>query len=59
MLTLATQPKMQLKSYFFPAMPGIIREPDCGQLRRSDAKPAGLELVTREVPTAGSGKMSR
>lgn len=40
-------------------MSGVMRWPDCRQLRSSDSRPAGVELVTREMPAAGSGKTSR
>lgn len=37
----------------------IMRWPDCRQLRYSDSRPSGLELVTREMAVADSGKTSR
>lgn len=40
-------------------MSGIMRWPDGRQLRSSDSRPAGVELVTREMPAAGSGKTTR
>ena len=48
----AVQPKMQFR-YFFPVMSGIMRWPDCRQLRFCDSQPTGLELVTRETAAAG------
>lgn len=51
-VSITVQPKMQFK-YFFPVMSGIMRWPDCRQLRFIDSRPTGLELLTREMVAAG------